>query len=304
LPESRQTILCSATIESGVQELAKQALINPVFLKAKEFETPKDDTEDNPETKKNDDDSIAIPQQLKQHYVLAPAKLRLVSLIGLLRQITIKNQQKIIIYISTGDSVDWHFSAITKIADSPDRDGKATTIEPNPITNATPLLTKIKNGYESPLVPSATFYKLHGNMLQSERQMTFQGFSALTDKSTILICTDVAARGLDLPNVTQVIQYDPPCDPRDYIHRIGRTARLGKEGQAFLFLLPSEADYIPYLEDIKCTLHEHPLAPLWKTLVPLKTSRSGSKNESEVAATDVHMLFERFVQSDQKVFSE
>lgn len=68
----------------------------------------------------------------------------------------------------------------------------------------------------------------------------------------ILLCTDVAARGLDIPAVDWIIQYDPPDDPREYIHRVGRTAR-GKEGRgrALLLLLPEELGFLKYLKDAK-----------------------------------------------------
>ena len=59
-------------------------------------------------------------------------------------------------------------------------------------------------------------------------------------KSRILIATDVAARGLDIPLIQHVINYDLPQVPEDYIHRIGRTGRAGKEGSALTFLTPSD----------------------------------------------------------------
>lgn len=62
-----------------------------------------------------------------------------------------------------------------------------------------------------------------------------------------LLCTDVAARGLDLPKVDWIVQYDPPCETTDYVHRVGRTARIGHHGAALLFLLPAEAAYLALL---------------------------------------------------------
>lgn len=64
----------------------------------------------------------------------------------------------------------------------------------------------------------------------------------------ILLCTDVAARGLDIPAVDWIIQYDPPDDPKEYIHRVGRTARghSGK-GRALLMLLPEELTFLKFL---------------------------------------------------------
>ena len=70
------------------------------------------------------------------------------------------------------------------------------------------------------------------------------------------MCTDVAARGLDIPKVDWIIQYDPPDDPRDYIHRVGRTARAGKDGKSLLFLLPSELGFLRYLKEAKVPLNE------------------------------------------------
>lgn len=63
----------------------------------------------------------------------------------------------------------------------------------------------------------------------------------------ILLCTDVAARGLDIPEVDWIIQYDPPQDPDTFVHRIGRTARMGKKGEALIFLMPPEETYIDFL---------------------------------------------------------
>jgi superfamily II DNA/RNA helicase len=64
----------------------------------------------------------------------------------------------------------------------------------------------------------------------------------------VLLCTDVAARGLDFPAVSTIIQYDPAGDPAEYVHRVGRTARMGQQGEALLFLLHSEMPYIDLLQ--------------------------------------------------------
>ena len=79
---------------------------------------------------------------------------------------------------------------------------------------------------------------IHGNLRQSKRERVITGFR--NGKSRILIATDVAARGLDIPLIQHVINYDLPQVPEDYIHRIGRTGRAGKEGSALTFLTPSD----------------------------------------------------------------
>lgn len=72
-----------------------------------------------------------------------------------------------------------------------------------------------------------------------------------------MLCTDVAARGLDIPDVDWIVQYDPPDDPKEYIHRVGRTARgEGSKGRALLMLRPEETDFLKYLKLAKVPLNE------------------------------------------------
>merc|ERR1712137_1077931 len=96
---------------------------------------------------------------------------------------------------------------------------------------------------------------LHGKQKQRKRTNTF--FEFCNAKTGILLRTDVAARGLDIPAVDWIIQYDPPDDPREYIHRVGRTARAGNKGRALLFLLPSELTFLKYLKEAKVPLNEY-----------------------------------------------
>ncbi|EGF97845.1 uncharacterized protein MELLADRAFT_46164 [Melampsora larici-populina 98AG31] len=96
---------------------------------------------------------------------------------------------------------------------------------------------------------------LHGKQKQQKRTNTF--FEFCNAPTGILLCTDVAARGLDIPKVDWIIQFDPPDDPRDYIHRVGRTARAGKSGRSLLFLLPSELGFLRFLKLAKVPLNEY-----------------------------------------------
>ncbi|CAO2204531.1 unnamed protein product [Urochloa humidicola] len=100
-----------------------------------------------------------------------------------------------------------------------------------------PLLNSLK---DSPIIP------YHGKMKQGPREKALASFSALS--SGILVCTDVAARGLDIPSVDLIVQYDPPQDPNVFIHRAGRTARYDQEGGAIVFLLPKEDTYVEFLK--------------------------------------------------------
>lgn len=97
---------------------------------------------------------------------------------------------------------------------------------------------------------------IHGKQKQQKRTTTF--FQFCKQDKGILCCTDVAARGLDIPDVDWIVQYDPPDDPKEYIHRVGRTARgTNSEGRALLFLLPEETAFLKYLKIAKVTLNEY-----------------------------------------------
>ncbi|TDH68716.1 hypothetical protein CCR75_009175 [Bremia lactucae] len=97
---------------------------------------------------------------------------------------------------------------------------------------------------------------IHGKQKQNKRTTTF--FQFCNTKTGILLCTDVAARGLDIPAVDWIIQFDPPDDPREYIHRVGRTARgANGKGKALLMLLPDELGFLKYLKASKVALNEY-----------------------------------------------
>ncbi len=97
---------------------------------------------------------------------------------------------------------------------------------------------------------------LHGRQKQNKRTTTFYKFCKA--ESAILISTDVAARGLDIPDVDWIIQFDPPDEPKEYIHRVGRTARgVDGKGKALLFLLPSELGFLRHLKAAKVPLNEY-----------------------------------------------
>lgn len=96
---------------------------------------------------------------------------------------------------------------------------------------------------------------IHGKQKQAKRTTTF--FQFCNAETGILLCTDVAARGLDIPEVDWIVQYDPPDDPKEYIHRVGRTARgEGGRGHALLILRPEEVGFLRYLKVAKVPLQE------------------------------------------------
>ena len=94
-----------------------------------------------------------------------------------------------------------------------------------------------------------------GEYKQQKRSTTYMEFCSM--EKGILLCTDVAQRGLDIPNIDWVIQYDPPKDPEEYLHRVGRTARgADKSGKALLMILPNELNFIRMLQLYKIKMDE------------------------------------------------
>ncbi len=87
---------------------------------------------------------------------------------------------------------------------------------------------------------------LHGDLTQNQRNKVMKNFRE--SQVEILVATDVAARGLDIENVSHVINYDIPQDPESYVHRIGRTGRAGKSGVAISFVIPREYRQLRLIE--------------------------------------------------------
>ncbi|KAD5317864.1 hypothetical protein E3N88_17810 [Mikania micrantha] len=101
------------------------------------------------------------------------------------------------------------------------------------------------------LTSSIASEALHGDISQHQRERTLNGFRQ--GKFTVLVATDVASRGLDIPNVDLVIHYELPNDPETFVHRSGRTGRAGKEGKAILMYTNSQRRTVKTLEqDVGC----------------------------------------------------
>lgn len=248
-------VLVSATVTEKLKvEFAGRKLKSPQFIKAgpkKEiYKSETDVTEDREvdgnvcDNQVNDDQKQSefnAPVVIDQTYLHTPTKLRLQVLIGLLRSFfplsdTTQNR-RVIVFFSCCDSVDFHFDLFK------------TATENKSIPAFLP--------------PRVKLLRLHGNLEQSVRISTFNEFIKEGKSSepvhTVLFCTDVAARGLDFPNLAGSIQYDAPCDIHDYIHRAGRTGRLSSSSSAaasngeiskaksVIFLMPSEEGYIQRL---------------------------------------------------------
>ncbi|ELT98171.1 hypothetical protein CAPTEDRAFT_160521 [Capitella teleta] len=227
----RNTLLLSATLSKGVEELACMSLQNPVRVDM----VQSDGKSSSDGAAKEIGDAIALPEHLSHHYMVTPSKLRLVTLAAFIMwKCKLSNKRsKVLVFMSTQQSVDFHYDLFHTVL------GEGETSKLN-------------------------LFKLHGEMAQKERTQVFQEFSKLKDG--LLLCTDVASRGLDMPRVKWIIQYTPPATATDYVHRVGRTARIGGHGNALLFLLPSEVDYIKVLAEQKVKIESVPMDDVLETL--------------------------------------
>nr|XP_039259215.1 probable ATP-dependent RNA helicase DDX31 [Styela clava] len=229
-----QNVLLSATLSDKVQRLVDLALHNPCHVQVT-------NTDVDSGIEKEDDEIFALPEKLIQHVCIIPSKLRLVALATFLKAKQLRNKPvKVIVFLSCRDSVEFHYHLLKHVLRKP----------------------KLDNGMEIPLdidladseVEHVNIVQLHGGLSQNERQEVFHSFS-ISDTG-ILLTTDVAARGLDLPSVHWVIQYTSPGSPVDYIHRAGRTARAGNKGNALLMLTPSEVKYVNLLTQFNIQVEE------------------------------------------------
>ena len=173
-------------------------------------------------------DDKRTPASLQMTYLITPASHKLPAILSILSKLD-PVPQKSIIYLSTCAAVDYFQTLLSAL-----------------------------------LPDQFTLIPLHGKHPPNVRQKNFSKYVS-TVTPTILLTTDVAARGLDIPQVDLVIQIDPPSDPKVFIHRCGRAGRAGRRGLSVVFLQPGhEEDYIPFLE-----VRKTPITELRKPLITI-----------------------------------
>ncbi|XP_062272888.1 probable ATP-dependent RNA helicase DDX31, partial [Scomber scombrus] len=282
---SRQNVLLSATLTQGVTRLADVCLNEPVSIHvsgpaSSDLTAAAAVTSDLGPAGQSE--SFAVPEALKQFVVVVPSKIRLVCLAAfILDKCKFSQENKLIVFVSSCEAVEFLHSLFSSVLCGPSANRGA------------PL----------------EFLRLHGNMKQEERSEVFQKFSV--SRSGVLLCTDVAARGLDLPQVTWIVQYTPPSAAAEYVHRVGRTARIGGKGSGLLFLTPAETAYITELANHNISLSEMKLLEILSSLMMDDTykgrgkyhSKSSSKaleQETRERATVLQTEFENFVHADSE----
>lgn len=252
LPKSRQTFLFSATNSKSVRNLARLSLAHtPVMIDTKaeapeyvdpecplpqlsfmEFDEESDSDDDADGDNDDDDEARAekkgkakakdaedIPSQLRQFCYVGKLEDRLRALYVFIKRVARKS--KVMVFCSTVASTIFHCQMMGSV------------------------------GFHNEVL------MLHGHMKHRQRVQTFEAFNQWP--TGVLFCTDVAARGLDIPNVDWILQYDPPLDPTEYIHRVGRTARAGSVGNAIIFLSEEEAPFVSYLARFNITMERLPM---------------------------------------------
>ncbi|XP_022620468.1 probable ATP-dependent RNA helicase DDX31 [Seriola dumerili] len=280
---SRQNVLLSATLSHGVTRLADVCLNAPVNIHvsgpaSSDLTTATTVTSD--PSPASQSESFAVPEALKQFVVVVPSKIRLVCLAAfILDKSQFSQNNKLIVFVSSCEAVEFLHSLFTSVLCGPSANRR----------------------------PPLSFLRLHGNMKQEERSEVFQQFSV--SASGVLLCTDVAARGLDLPQVTWILQYTPPTAATEYVHRVGRTARIGGRGSSLLFLTPAETAFITELANHNISLSEMKLLDILSSLMMDDTYKGRGKYHSKSSsraleqeirerATVLQTEFENFVHSD------
>uniref|UniRef100_A0A8D9BGP9 ATP-dependent RNA helicase n=2 Tax=Cacopsylla melanoneura TaxID=428564 RepID=A0A8D9BGP9_9HEMI len=217
LPSQRRTGLFSATQTKQVALLIRAGLRNPVMVTVKEKNNAANVTG---ETSVSND--LSTPSTLSNYYMIVEPKLKLATLISFIR--TQDPHTKFIVFFSTCAAVEYFSYVLNSILSVP---GQASR----------PVLA------------------LHGKM-RERRHKIFGEVRAWGSKGGILVCTDLMARGVDIPCVDWVVQYDVPGSAASFVHRCGRTARIGQSGRALVMLMSNEDAYPCFIKSNQKVLLE------------------------------------------------
>ena len=188
-PQSRQTLLLSATVPPPIAKLAERYMQNPETLNF----SPKD---------------VAV-ETIEQFYFTVDPEKKFELLVRLLSR---EKPKQAIVFCRTKRGTEKIFQRLSK---------------------------KVKN----PRIVAA----IHGDMNQSARDRVMAAFRG--EKIRFLVATDVIGRGIDVSTISHIINYDIPAFCDDYVHRVGRTGRMGREGIAFTFVAPDEGYELTRIEE-------------------------------------------------------
>ena len=222
---------------------------------------------------KNGKSEQKIPETLVSLYAICDYEYRLPFVF---RYIEEKQARKTIIYFGTCSSVDY-FSRVI------------------------PLLSFAQSSSENPSIcQKPQIFALHGRLEQKRRLRIYQEFSE--SESSVLLCTDLAARGLDFKNVDLVIQYEAPQDPSTFVHRMGRTARSGRSGEALLLLSSAEGACVQFLSNRNIPIRQTETAVHDFSLFQQLRDLNASDRDLLDRSTKAFVAFIRFYQEHSAKF--
>lgn len=204
----------------------------------------------------NSKEAQRIPSTLHIQYALMEADQKLSHLVQFLNE---KKGKKCILYFATCHCVDYFSSILSRLLDAYTGD---------------------------------QIFSLHRKLNATKRTKVYQAFNEAP--SALLCCTDLAARGLDFQDIHWVVQFDAPQDPSSFIHRCGRSARLGSKGNALFYLLPNEESFLDLLKLRKIPVHALSTTPAEQGLPP--STESAEQRTLALNRTEIE-LYQKSIQA-------
>ncbi|KAG2088496.1 DEAD-domain-containing protein [Suillus discolor] len=229
IPKQRRTGLFSATMTDAdaLSELVRVGLRNPARIVVKVQSKRTKGTSSGTLQESQIIEERRIPAGLQNSYISCLPSEKLVQLTRIIKQESLSHHAPhFIVYFATCACVDYFYRILPTLLPS-----------------------------------NVQLHSLHGHLPPAARTRALSAFSSTLSSSSspsVLLATDVAARGLDIPHVDVVIQFDPPSDSKAFSHRCGRTARAGRSGKAYAFLVGREIEYIDFLSVRKIPIRQHP----------------------------------------------
>ncbi|KIW60026.1 hypothetical protein PV05_00278 [Exophiala xenobiotica] len=226
LPASRQTLLFSATLPKSLVEFARAGLQDPVLVRL-------------------DADSKISPDLQSAFFTLKSPEKEGALLFLLEEIIKVPTRTQL---VSSATSADTDKPSKKRKRQEAD---ESSALSSDPYSTIVFAATKHHVEYLAQLIRSAGYAVsyAYGSLDQTARKTQVHAFR--TGQTNILVVTDVAARGIDIPVLANVINYDFPSQPKIYVHRVGRTARAGQKGWSYSLVRDSDA---PYLLDLQLFL--------------------------------------------------
>ena len=289
LPKQRRTGLFSATVTSNVENIIKVGMRNPEFIniiinqnktcnlfvsenEIKEKITKKgnyyDIIEFSVDNYKINNTSQEVPKGLGQYYrLIKNIKYKIPHLIQILYGLYHSdNNQKIMIFLSTHFAVDYFNILLPEL-------------------------------FKKFSMTDFSCSKLHSKIGQNKREKEYQNFKLEGNhKLNILLTTDLSARGIDIPDIDIILQFDPPKNEDSYIHKAGRTARVGNTGVSIIFLTEEELSFVNYMKIKFIYIEEMPY--------PFKTEEKKEEEVDQIGDLSILKCIKEINISDKWIYDK